>query len=372
MTTQGQTPYFSSNRPPLESYQQLVDDGLIEADAAQKPTLDALQSLYNQLLKKEDPAFWLFGKKKKNPIKSVYIWGGVGRGKSMLMDLFYDTLPIPAKRRVHFHRFMQDVHAKLHMLRKQGGDEDYIEQVVTGLALEQQVLCFDELQATDVTDASLITRIFEGLMDKGVVVVATSNRTPEDLYQGEVQKERFEQLTALIGEHFKVLNLDGEHDYRRRQVQALRTTYYVPLGVSADMFVQDTLAHFSPCNHQEIKFLEVHGRMLKIKSYGEKIALLSFDEMCGEALAAADYLAIAEAFEVVILTGIPILSPEKRNEAKRFVLLIDALYEHGVQFICTAAAEPNKLYPEGHGSFEFERTASRLMEMQSEAYLSKS
>ena len=368
MTKQEATPYFSPDKPPREAYTRLVAEGLIAYDEAQQATVDVLETLYNQLLKREDTHFWPFGKKKKQVIKSVYIWGDVGRGKSMLMDLFYDTLINTTKRRVHFHRFMQEVHGRLHTLR-QDGENGHMEQLIEEICEAQQVLCFDELQATDVTDASLITRIFEGLMAAGVVVVATSNRVPEDLYQGEVQKERFETLTALIGEHFHILNLDGQVDHRREQVQAMQSVYFTPLGVNTDIAIQDTLAHLSPSNHQEVMCLEVNGRELEIKTYGEKVALASFDELCGQALGAADYLAIAEAFEVVVLTDIPLLSPDNRNEAKRFVTLIDALYEHHVLFICSAAAEPDQLYETGHGSFEFERTVSRLMEMQSADYL---
>lgn len=372
MLKQPKAPYFSVNRTPTEVYDQLVQEELIEYDTSQQLALDLIQKIYDILTQQDDPPFtiWPFNRKKTAmPMHNLYLWGGVGRGKSMLMDLFYDTLPVSiSKRRIHFHRFMQDVHQQLHILRQRGG-EGHMQQLADDIAKKQQVLCFDELQATDVTDATLITRIFQELMARDVTVIATSNRPPASLYQGEVQKERFEILTGLIQKSFYITELKGEEDHRKKQIQAMRSTYFSPLGVSADLFTRDAIAHLSPSNHYEKQTLDVSGRPLTLRTYGEKIVLASFDELCGKPLGAADYLAIAENFEVLILEDIPVLSPEKRNEAKRFVTLIDALYEHHVLLICTAAAPPGQLYPEGHGSFEFERTTSRLIEMQSEKYL---
>lgn len=352
--------------PPAEQYAALVASGHIQDDPAQYEALAALQRRYEELTLPSGLISRWFNKKQH--AQSIYIWGSVGRGKSMLMDLFFDALPMKEKRRVHFHRFMQDVHARLHELRK-AGDVDPMERYTKELCAKQRVLCFDELQATDVTDASIITRIFEGLAEENITVIATSNRPPKDLYQGQVQKERFDKLTALLNSYFEVIHLQSEHDHRREQVQALRTTYFAQLGAPAQQFIEETMHHLSPSHHMEIKQVEVQGRTLPIKSYGEHIALVTFDELCAQALGPADYLQLADIYEVVVMQDIPLLTPENRNEAKRFVTLIDALYEHDVLFICTAAAEPDKLYESGHGSFEFERTASRLVEMQSESYL---
>lgn len=377
-------PTQPSSRPllaatsPKAAYETLVQQQVIECDMAQKAVLETLENLHRWIVENKSASkarllskLQKFTEDKVTP-QGIYIWGQVGRGKSMLMDIFFNTLPEIKKRRVHFHRFMQELHADFHQFRKKSTQKktasDPIEQLVEKLTRDIDVLCFDELQATDVTDATLITRLFERLVARGVVVVCTSNRPPEELYTGGVQKERFDRLTQLLHAHFQVLSLESPYDYRLRQVQGLRQTYMHPLGAKAEAFIEDVLHHLAPAAKPTDLILSVHGRALKLHLFGERIGKASFKELCEKALGAADYLAIATALEILILTDIPALSTEKRNEAKRFVTLIDALYEHKTKLICTAAAAPENLYPKGDGSFEFARTVSRLIEMQSKAY----
>jgi cell division protein ZapE len=336
-------------KTPSELYAARVASGAVVADHRQQPALAAFDALYAALAKKRIL--------KKNPAKSLYVWGEVGRGKSMLMDLFFEAAPTERKQRVHFHAFMQHVHARLHALRmaKQG---DPVALLVKETAEAVRLLCFDEFQATDVADASLLFRLFEGLFAVGVVVVATSNRPPENVYTGGVQRERFDKFVALLNAEMSVISLTGEVDYRRTKT-AHTQAYFYPLGEAADRFIDEALPNVAPVE----KTLHVQGRALRLTAYGD-VLKVSFAELCEVPLGVADYLAIAEAFPTVILTNVPKLSPEKRNEAKRFVSLIDVLYERKTKLVMTAETPIDAIYPEGDGSFEFHRTASRLMEMQ--------
>lgn len=345
---------------------------MLRPDAAQAEVAERLQVLHDQLSDFYKKKSVLALSSKKPAPRSLYIWGNVGRGKSMLMDVFFEAAPLPAKRRVHFHRFMQEVHARIHLLRQKTqavhGSGDPVALLIQELQAEVRLLCFDELQATDVADASLIFRLFEGLFAAGVVIVSTSNHPPANLYTGGVQRERFAKCTELLAKKMDVVPLTSPLDYRTQQLKSLQRTYFAPLGRDAEIFVEEVLKLLAPDTPPAPLRLSVHGRELALKAYGD-VVVASFAELCGAALGAADYLALADAAETVILTGIPLLTPEKRNEAKRFVTLIDALYEHRTHFICTASAPPEALYPEGDGSFEFRRTVSRLLEMQSERYL---
>jgi cell division protein ZapE len=351
-------------RDPRGAYAALIAEGRISADAAQAQVVGALQALHESLGQKRG-----FLKRKSGP-RGLYIWGNVGRGKSMLMDLFFANAPVLARKRIHFHRFMQDVHASIHQLRQQRGNDPVV-TMAQQLAQEVRLLCFDELQATDVADASLLFRLFEQLFAEGVIVVATSNHPPETLYTGGVQRERFQRFTELLCANMDVLTLSSPHDYRLQQIKSLHKVYHVPLNADAPRFIRQVLDTLAPSEHAVPKTLSVQGRDLTLQTYGDAIAQASFAQLCEAALGPADYLALAAAFETLILTDIPLLSPEKRNEAKRFVTLIDALYEQKTRLICTAAALPPALYPAGDGSFEFQRTASRLHEMQSRAWLER-
>lgn len=287
----------------------------------------------------------------------------------MLMALFFDHVPVQKKRRVHFHAFMQEVHSRIHKLRQEGlGDP--VEMLAQQIAAETSLLCFDELQATDVADATLLYRLFSSLFAAGVIIVSTSNRPPAELYTGGVQRERFGKFIALIKERMDVLSLDSQEDYRHKQAKSLQRVYFHPLGPGADAFITDTLANLGLAGISPAKAtLAVQGRETLFTLYGPATARFNFRELCGSALGPADYLALARRLDTLILTDIPRLPAEKRNEAKRFVTLIDALYEYQVQLICTAEGPPESIYAEGDGAFEFKRTVSRLAEMQSEKYL---
>lgn len=362
-------------KDPETAYFSLVDADHVQEDEAQLIVLEHLQLLHEQLLEASAPKspLTLLTGRRKNEISGLYIWGSVGRGKSMLMDLFFQTAPVEKKRRVHFHRFMQEVHEKLHEIRQEsrhkGKGGDPVAILVRQLTDAVELLCFDELQATDVTDASLIFRIFEGLFESGVVVVSTSNHPPETLYTGGVQRERFDKLTALLREKMQEVPLTSSIDYRTRQLKSLTRLFYHPLGKDADWFIHDVLSNIAPHLRPVSQMFTVHGHEINITVYGDSIGRADFAMLCGQAYGAADYLAIADEYDIFILTNVPRLTPENRNEAKRFVTLIDTLYEHKVKLIMTSDAPPEQLYPEGHGSFEFQRTVSRLMEMQGRKYL---
>jgi cell division protein ZapE len=359
-----------------QRYDALIDAGDIHDDPAQRQIMQKLQHLEDtirQLPEDEDGLLSRLFKKTPEPVQGLYIWGHVGRGKSMLMDLFFDNVPIHSKRRVHFHAFMQEVHNRIHALRQDSqrsrSGADPVIMLAQQLASEHRLLCFDELQATDVADATLLYRLFDKLFSEGVIIVSTSNRPPENLYTGGVQAERFHKFIDLLNQHMQVMTLDSDSDYRLVQRKSLQQVYFSPLGRSAEQFIKATLKELAPDQRPQKDELRIKGRTLIFDSYPPDIAKFSFKELCEQPLGPADYLAIAGRFDSVILTDIPSLPPEKRNEAKRFVTLIDALYEQDVRLICTAAGPPESIYQGGDGSFEFQRTVSRLIEMQSARYL---
>lgn len=347
-------------------YEALFVLGRIKDDPAQRQILAALQQLADSLVQPRRAGRW-WRKPVAPPIRGLYIWGNVGRGKSMLMDLFFEQASVEKKRRIHFHAFMQEIHARMHQLRQEGLDP--IAELVHELSQETRLLCFDELQATDVTDATLLFRLFKGLLDAGVTIVSTSNHPPASLYTGGIQRERFAKFIGLIESHMQVMALSSPSDYRQGQIKSLERTYFTPLGEAADAFIANVLERLCENPNPVQDTLSVHGRLTHFKRYDQSIGYFTFHELCETALGSADYLALAKRLKTVILTGIPLLTPEKRNEAKRFVTLIDVLYEHKIKLICTAAAPAQQLYPEGDGSFEFSRTVSRLAEMQSIGYL---
>lgn len=360
----------------LSEYQNLVENKKIQDDAAQRQVLAALQTvlftLKNRRAKKSILSFKL--PKTTNAPKdshNLYIWGDVGRGKSMLMDLFFAAAPTQNKRRVHFHAFMQEVHARVHEIRRKGlGDP--VAFLAREIAKETALLCFDELQATDVADASLLYRLFEGLFSSGVCIVSTSNRPPESLYTGGVQAERFENFIALLKEKMTIASLNAQADYRYLQGKNAIKLYHYPLGTDADEFVSASLKRLGADAPATNENFVVHGRKSSFTAYKDgKIGLFSFAQLCEAALGAADYLALAKRLNAIIITDIPALAPEQRNEAKRFVTLIDTLYERKVQLICTSAVPPEKIYDLGDGSFEFHRTVSRITEMGSAGYFAE-
>ncbi|MEJ8562813.1 cell division protein ZapE [Yoonia sp. GPGPB17] len=342
-----------------QAYQQAVDAGTLHADDAQLavlPELERVRAALAEPVKRSG-----FFRKAPDAIPGLYMWGGVGRGKSMLMDLLYDQVDAPKQRR-HFHAFMQWVHTEMTEARKRGVD-DALAPVAGKLADEVRFLAFDEMQISDITDAMLVGRLFEALFARGVVVVSTSNRPPDDLYKDGLNRQLFTPFIALLKEKMVVHELASETDYRQDRL-AGTPSYFTPIDDDARQAIADIWARLSNGKSQPL-VLHVKGRQVELPDYHNGVAKAKFFDLCGRPLGAGDYLALAEAVRVLILEDVPALSRHNFNEAKRFVTLIDALYEAKVQLICSATAQPEMLYIEGTGSFEFERTASRLREMQS-------
>ena len=315
----------------------------------------------------------LFGQKKTRP-QGVYLWGGVGRGKSMLMNAFEKTLGIREKRRVHFHAFMAEVHAKLHDARKhESGDP--IPIVAERLAKDIRCLSFDEMVVNNSADAMIMSRLFTQLIcDQGVTIVSTSNRPPYDLYKDGLNREHFLPFIDLIESEMDVIGLNGPTDYRMQRIGGMHS-WYSPSGPEATSSVREVffrLTDFAPEDAAHVPSREIdvgHGRTLFVPKSLKGVAVFSFKRLCGEARGALDYLAVARRYHTVILVAIPRMGPEMRNEAARFVTLIDTLYENRVKLFATAEVAPEDLYAAGDGAFEFERTVSRLKEMQSREYM---
>ncbi|WP_281857564.1 cell division protein ZapE [Litoreibacter halocynthiae] len=345
-----------------DRYNAKVQAGEINPDPAQMealPFFDVVaEEMANSTGKKK--LFGLFGTDDV-PVKGLYLWGGVGRGKSMLMDLFFETVPEPRKRRVHFHAFMQEVHGAMHEARKTGVD-DAIKPVADDIARDVRLLCFDEMQISDITDAMIVGRLFENLFASGVVIVTTSNRVPDDLYKNGLNRNLFVPFINLLKSRMTVHELASETDYRQDRLEG-EQVYFSPANAQAKAKISDIWQSLTG-GAAEPLILRVKGRDVTLPAFRNGIARASFFDLCGQPLGAADYLAVAENVRVLVLEDIPCLSRDNFNEAKRFVTLIDALYEGKVRLICSAAAQPERLYLEGEGVFEFERTASRLREMQ--------
>lgn len=361
----------------LAAYEALVAAREVKPDADQAQAAEKLFQIQRQLeaIPPRGSALWRFLGKKPDPVRGLYLWGGVGRGKSMLMDLFFDCVQIKRKRRAHFHEFMLDIHARFKVEReKEEGDP--IPAVVDALSDEARLLCFDEMVVNNMADAAIMSRLFAGLFDAGVTVVTTSNRHPGDLYKDGLNRQLFLPFIDLVKERLDIVALNGPTDYRRDRL-GNSATWLVPNGPEATAALSQTffrLTDYPPEDRANVPTAELDvgaGRMLHVPKALKGVAVFSFKRLCADARGAADYLAIARRFHTVIVVGIPVLGPEKRNEAARFITLIDSLYEYRVKLLASADAEPDALYPAGDGKFEFERTVSRLIEMQSEDYLAE-
>jgi cell division protein ZapE len=361
----------------LDRYQRLIAAGELRPDPDQQGAaerLDRLGQALNAPAAKPGLIRRLFRKSSKPPSpRGIYLWGGVGRGKSMLMDLAFEAIAFEPKRRVHFHEFMLEVHDRLRRERlAERGDP--IPPVARAIAAEARFLAFDEMVINNTADAMILSRLMSQLLGQGVTVVTTSNRPPHELYKGGLNRELFLPFIALVERELDVVSLNGPTDYRLERLAGM-PTWHVPNGPEATRALSE--AFFRLTDHPVEDRAEVPaediavpgGRRLHVPKSLKGVAVFSFKRLCVEARGAPDYLAIARRYHSVILVGIPRLGPEKRNEAARFVTLIDALYEHKVKLLAAADARPAELYMEGHGAFEFQRTVSRLMEMQSQEYL---
>lgn len=360
--------------PVLDAYKQLLADGELKPDPAQRCAAEALDRLARELAAPRG-GFLTRLLRKERPVRGVYLWGGVGRGKSMLMDLAFEHIDVQPKRRVHFHAFMLDVHQRIRRAREEGRG-DPIPPVAESIAAEAKLLCFDEMVINNTADAMILSRLFTALLDEGVAVVTTSNRPPRDLYKDGLNRELFLPFIDLIEQRLQVVELNGPTDYRLDRLEGVQV-WHVPNGPAATEALSRAffkLTDYPVEDRAKVpsEELDVGGsRTLYVPKSLKGVAVFSFKRLCGEARGAADYLAIAQRFHTVIIVGIPVLGPEKRNEAARFVTLIDALYEHKVKLLAAADAEPAALYPSGHGAFEFQRTVSRLEEMRSADYLAE-
>ncbi len=364
---------------PLERLNSLIECGALSLDPAQTMVAERLDHLARALAASPTPAApprsGLLGRLVKSSAKpppagpkGLYIHGGVGRGKSMLMDLFFEAVEVPKKRRVHFHAFMLEIHQRLHQLRQSGGKSEPLETLARTLAGETRLLCFDEFHVVNIADAMILGRLFEGLFDAGVVVVATSNWPPDRLYEDGLNRQRFLPFIALLKERMEVLELQGPVDYRLERLREL-PVYHYPLGPVATRALDGIFKALADGAEAAPGELEVGSRKLRVPAAAGGVARFTFQDLCAQPLGPADYLALGCRFHSIVLDDVPLLTPDRRNEARRFMTLIDALYEGRVMLFLAAAEPAADLYPEGDGAFEFQRTVSRLMEMQSADWL---
>ena len=351
----------------LAAYQAAIADSILKSDPAQAAAAEKLDVL-GRALAGYKPGFSLFGKKEA-PL-GLYIWGDVGRGKSMLMDLFFESAAVEPKRRVHFNAFMVDTHARIHAERQRAGSSDPIPVVARAIAAEARLLCFDEFQVTDVADAMILGRLFEQLFVSSTVIVATSNVAPDRLYEGGLNRQLFLPFITEIKNRLEVVELGGPTDYRLQRISGLNV-YLTPLSPAADTAMDAAWRRLTGGAKAGPMTLTVLGRPLAVPAAARGVARFDFADLCMKPLAAPDYLELARDFHTVLIDHIPLMTENMHNVARRVIVLIDTLYDENVKLICSAAAAPDELYPDGRGSDAFRRTASRLAEMQSDDYLKR-
>jgi cell division protein ZapE len=365
-----------------QRYDHLVDTGAVERDPAQERIAAALDRLTDEisvkrLAQKSSALGWLFARKRetREVVKGLYIHGGVGRGKTMLMDLFFELLPVRRKRRVHFNDFMADVQDRIqkHRQARKNGDakeDDPIPPVALQLAEQAWVLCFDEFSVTDIADAMILSRLFSALFANGVVLVATSNVAPENLYRDGLNRQLFLPFISILERHAQVLTLDADKDYRLEKL-ARTPVYVTPADAEADRMLDEAWQAMTRGAPVVETTVAVKGRQVVVPAAAGDTARFSFADLCEKPLGARDFLAIAGRFSTIFIDRVPVLGEGRRNEAKRFILLIDTLYDHHTRLVVSAEAAPSELYTAKRGVevFEFERTASRLIEMQSRDWL---
>ncbi|HEY1309554.1 MAG TPA: cell division protein ZapE [Pseudolabrys sp.] len=361
-------------------YAALIAARKIEADPGQATLAEQLTALErridrHRLARKSSSLGWLFGKREQAgaPLKGLYVHGEVGRGKTMLMDLFFETSAVQRKRRVHFHEFMTEVHERVHAYRqdiKNGADQDPIQRAAAAIFEETWLLCFDEFHVTDIADAMILGRLFTRLFELGIVVVATSNLAPDELYKDGLNRALFLPFIALLERHCEVVRLEARVDFRLEKLTGM-PTWYVPANAKADAALDDAWRRLAGDYAGAPHELHVKGHKVRVPQAAMGVARFSFDELCAQPLAAGDYLKIAHEFHTIILDHIPVMDQARRNEAKRFIILIDTLYDQAVKLLASAQAQPDRLYTatEGYEAQEFKRTASRLIEMRSQSYL---
>jgi cell division protein ZapE len=349
----------------MTPYRQAIARGELRADPAQEKAARRLHQLALALAEKRGFSFF---RTKPKPVRGLYIWGDVGRGKTLLMDLFFAEAVVGKKRRAHFNSFMVEVHARIHAERQRTDGSDPIPVIARAIAEDVRLLCFDEFQVTDVADAMILGRLFDRLFAEGVIIVATSNTAPDRLYEGGLNRQLFLPFIAEIKRRLEVVELNGPTDYRLQRIAGLNV-YLTPLGREADAAMDAAWQRLTDSSRGKPCSLPVLGRQVPVPRAARGVARFDFQDLCAKPLAAADYLAVAQEFHTLLLDRVPVLTPDMRNEARRFILLIDTLYDEGVKLICSAAAPPDALYPQGDGADAFRRTASRLAEMQSEDYL---
>lgn len=349
-------------------YHSRAAAGQLQTDPAQMAVLPAMDAVVERLIAQPEPAAkgWLGRLSRKSAPapapRGLYLWGGVGRGKSMLMDLIIEAAPITLKRRVHFHEFMQEIQSGIERMRREGR-QDVVQPVALEVARSARLLCFDEMQITDIADAMIVGRLFQVLFDQGVMIVTTSNREPRDLYKNGLNRQLFLPFIDLIRDRMDVVELASEQDHRQGRDEGAQV-WFTPADSQARRSLDAVFADFGGGADSPPLDLAVMGRKVRIPYHVGRVGRAGFWDLCGQPLGAADYLAIAEALDVLILDAIPRLSAANFNEARRFVTLIDALYEAGTRLFASAMDVPDRLYAEGEGAFEFERTASRLHEMR--------
>ncbi len=357
---------------PLAAYKAKVAAGELAVDVFQQAAVKRLDALY-QLLTDYQPntrfdlkkLFSFIGNKQHIP-RGLYIFGDVGRGKSMLMQLFYDALQTPHKRRVHFHAFMLEVHDTLHKLRQSKGEkrQDPLKVIARMIAKRTHVLCFDEFHVTNITDAMILKNLFTALFAEGVVMVSTSNWRPDDLYKDGLQRDSFVPFITLLKERVEIFELGSVKDYRLQQQGSEEETYFYPDEKAAIAKLEMAFQRISGVEFPQQGALEIKGRMLEIPKTAGDTAWFTFQGVCDQPLGAADYLTIVAHYKTIFLTGIPQFTNDNQNAAKRFMTLVDVLYDNHIPLYCTAAASPEHLYRMGHLAFEFQRTVSRLVEMR--------
>lgn len=369
----------NSTYSPLERYQHDLESGLFSPDPAQAEAVRLLEDLYQRLVRAhsgQSNSLWKNLSRKlfaapSEPERGYYFWGGVGRGKTYLMDMFHEALPIEKKLRVHFHRFMRRVHIELQSLQ---GEKNPLEKVADRISDQAVIICFDEFFVSDITDAMILAGLFDALFARGVSLVATSNIDPDNLYRDGLQRQRFLPAIELIKKHTEVVNIDGDVDYRLRTLEKAQL-YYSPIDCDTVNALEEAFCQLSPMAREgldEVKMdvpLEIEGREIVARRVADDVAWFEFKELCEGPRSQNDYIELAREFHTVIISNVPAMGVSNEDVARRFILLVDEFYDHRIKLVLSAEAALPNLYSGGRQSFEFQRTFSRLQEMQSQEYL---